>query len=165
MSNKKHVYFAQKKPRGLIKIGCSRNPVKRLSNLRAMTGEDLKLLYVIVDSGRDEERRLHVKFDEFRTFGEWFKPVKELVGYIKELKENNPSYKAELKKIFNVIPMNPIRGHFKEFNCSIHVKISAEQHKKIKELSAAFGTSAATIIRRYIEIEYGRYKAGNKDLI
>lgn len=51
------------------------------------------------------------------------------------------------------------------FNKGLHVKLSSDQRDMIKELAIIHGTSAATIIRRYIEIEYGRYKAGNKDLI
>lgn len=70
---------------GLIKIGRSKNPKKRLRLIKTMSPISLELLGVI-DCGRKEsvslERRLHLKFKDLRVHGEWFKPGTELLCFI-----------------------------------------------------------------------------------
>jgi len=72
----------------LVKIGISRNPLKRLSSLR--TGNGNKLALVAQCSGvLADERRLHRFFREERVEGEWFRlspRLKYLVAWISENK-------------------------------------------------------------------------------
>jgi hypothetical protein len=70
------VYFA--KPYGggsLIKIGRSKNPVKRAEQLHC------DLLRVIPDHG-DTEWEVHEMFAHLRTKGEWFRAGPELIRHI-----------------------------------------------------------------------------------
>lgn len=105
------IYFIQAEKLGLIKIGKT-NPSSmniRLASLRAMCPDKLILLATILDERIISESKLHAKFSHLREHGEWFRPEKDLLNYIKDipeitlpkqLKHNNPEYiKSEHNKI------------------------------------------------------------------
>ncbi len=64
------VYFALA-TNGLVKIGFSKNPLARIKSLRGTVGQPLKLVAVI-DGDEADERRMHMRFGEFYSHGEWF---------------------------------------------------------------------------------------------
>jgi len=82
--NKMYVYFVQGEKGGPIKIGTSKDVNKRLHALHTGFPVKLKLLAVLPGNER-VECGLHQRFKEFRLSGEWFRPVKELLEYIKTL--------------------------------------------------------------------------------
>ena len=76
------VYFIYNKYTSLIKIGKSNNPFKRLNELNSMFKNHfgienaLEMIRIVfVPSGKDYtvEKMFHKKYEQFRTFGEWFK--------------------------------------------------------------------------------------------
>lgn len=80
------VYFIYNKYTNLIKIGKSNNPFKRLNELNSMFKNHfgienaLEMIRIVfVPSGKDYivEKMFHEKYDQFRTFGEWFKISKD----------------------------------------------------------------------------------------
>ena len=74
------VYFAQRRQRGLIKIGWSRSVETRLRMVKA------KLLLGAVPGGRSVETEIHDRFAHLRVRGEWFKPAKELLDYTSSIR-------------------------------------------------------------------------------
>lgn len=65
------IYFIQREPCGLVKIGCSRRPLQRLQGLQAAHPERLRL-FRLLRGARDEERYVHDLFAAHRVRGEWF---------------------------------------------------------------------------------------------
>lgn len=69
-----------------IKIGCSRDPLKRLAELQTGSSVKLRLLASIEKRSEAEargfEKWLHRSFAEYRTGGEWFtssSPLREFI--------------------------------------------------------------------------------------
>jgi hypothetical protein len=76
------VYFIQNPDTGHIKIGKSFMVNHRLKVLSKEKESELQLLGV-VPGGLNEERGLHLEFDNSRYEGEWFSPTAELLEFIK----------------------------------------------------------------------------------
>jgi hypothetical protein len=74
------IYFAARSD-GLIKIGTSSDPARRVQALSTGAGESLALV-AVVDGGRARERALHERFADTRVHGEWFSPSPELLEFI-----------------------------------------------------------------------------------
>lgn len=77
------IYFV-KSAGGLVKIGLSANPRRRLVKMRADSSEVLELL-VIIDGGPKDEKALHAQFSHLRVRGEWFNDdgaIGKLVGQL-----------------------------------------------------------------------------------
>lgn len=62
-----------------VKIGRSRNPVKRINHLQTFSPVPLKALFILEG---DRERELHQRFAQYRTSGEWFRVSGELKEFI-----------------------------------------------------------------------------------
>lgn len=77
------VYFIQGEVTQRIKIGVSKNPEKRLTQLQS--SEPLILLAVIKGGGKKTEEKLQEQFKRDHLHGEWFSPGKELLEYIDNL--------------------------------------------------------------------------------
>jgi hypothetical protein len=75
------IYFIQPADGSRVKIGTTIHLARRLGQLCAETGEDLRVLAVI-EGGRDEEQALHRRFDHLRIVNEWFEPGNDLLGFI-----------------------------------------------------------------------------------
>lgn len=90
LAKKKHgyVYYAQS-DNGLIKIGTSIDPVRRLLGLRSQSSENGLTLLAVSDGGKKEEKRLHAMFSAERCHGEWFEPSPGLLKHISSVKAAN----------------------------------------------------------------------------
>jgi hypothetical protein len=66
-----HLYFIQADKTGLIKIGRSKHPKKRLKELQTGCGTKLKLIAVFEGKG-SYETTMHDKLKPWRKKGEWF---------------------------------------------------------------------------------------------
>lgn len=75
------IYFAKATSNGLIKIGYSSNPEKRMAGLAHQVKGSVELLKTFVGDRR-HERHLHAKFAVHREFGEWFRPAIEILSFI-----------------------------------------------------------------------------------
>ena len=78
-----YIYFIQA-DNGLIKIGFSGDPKRRLKGLKTMCPIGLELLAVF-EGSTGEEEKLHERFKKHRVHGEWFKPRKIILKYINEI--------------------------------------------------------------------------------
>lgn len=77
------VYFIQDGDR--IKIGFSKNPEKRLSDLQVSNSRPLVLLGTM-KGGRGTEQRIHTLFEHLRITGEWFFSDPTLLHFIRNAK-------------------------------------------------------------------------------
>ncbi|MEB2411004.1 DUF1376 domain-containing protein [Enterobacter asburiae] len=66
-----YVYFIKNPASGLIKIGYSKNPWARLSELRRNYGSELSVVATI-KTVEKKETTIHSIFEKFRVEGEWF---------------------------------------------------------------------------------------------
>ena len=81
------IYFIQEGKNGSLKIGYSRNNIKRrLSQFQVSSSRDLYLL-CFIDGDIGMEKRIHNTFHSIKDRGEWFHPYPHLIEYIKYLKE------------------------------------------------------------------------------
>lgn len=81
-----HTYVIKDKNDGLIKIGRSTTPKKRIKTISTTSGRDLEVLIIIND---DVEKELHTRFSNIRVNGEWFNDVHGHIGkYCNSLLEN-----------------------------------------------------------------------------
>ena len=78
------VYFIQINDNGPIKIGRATNIKARLRYLQDATPKQLNLIHVIKHGGNKLEKELHHRFRKFNIKGEWFKPSKLILNYIKK---------------------------------------------------------------------------------
>jgi len=74
-------YFVQAGKEGPIKIGRSKNPVKRMKTIQADSWLDCFLLGL----STEREKYLHERFKQHHIRGEWFSPSNEILEYISSL--------------------------------------------------------------------------------
>jgi hypothetical protein len=89
------LYFAQQEPRGLIKIGHSDAPRRRVLALwppdSGRRGADLLATITLDpdlslhDVQQNHERRMQVRFAHAHFVGEWFLPTPDLLTFIASL--------------------------------------------------------------------------------
>lgn len=70
---------------GLIKIGFSRSPWRRLRDIRRTCIEKISLL-AVVGGGQERERYYHTLFAAHRRDGEWFERHPDILAEIERLK-------------------------------------------------------------------------------
>jgi hypothetical protein len=78
----RYVYFLQCPLNGLIKIGQTENPKKRIAHIQISSPVILTPLG-IVTGHMSFEGRIHEMFDDLRQHGEWFLPGKRLLYFIR----------------------------------------------------------------------------------
>lgn len=88
-----YTYFVQAENGGLIKIGKTTNPKKRINKMQGQCPIKLKYLYIIKN---DFESILHEQFNEFKVHHEWYNPSM-IIPFINDLK-NGKIILAEDKK-------------------------------------------------------------------
>tara|TARA_B100000131_G_C18023053_1_gene575364 strand:+ start:493 stop:786 length:294 start_codon:yes stop_codon:yes gene_type:complete len=71
MNRKDFLYIIQSDLTGMIKIGRSKDPVKRLKQLQTGNPNELKLIASFKDQGW-KEKIIHESLKSFRLKGEWF---------------------------------------------------------------------------------------------
>lgn len=76
------VYFIQSiEGNGLIKIGFSNNPLRRLKEIQRHSPIELRIV-AMVNGNRELEAELHNRFSKYRKYGEWFEPSQEILQFI-----------------------------------------------------------------------------------
>lgn len=87
-----YVYFIQKESGGSIKIGYSKDPVRRVRTFQTANPERL-LFLLVIPGGMDVERKFHHFFASVRDpqYGgkEWFLAVPELLDVIERYQSHN----------------------------------------------------------------------------
>lgn len=77
------VYVIQCTLTGLVKIGWSFQPSARLRSIQADSPTILRLV-VLMRGTMGLERRLHIRYAEYRAHGEWFRLSADALGELKE---------------------------------------------------------------------------------
>ena len=90
------VYFIQAQPSGLVKVGFSVNPERRLRQLQTGSPEKLTMLHCWRVASAVQEKATHEAFKGFRVAGEWFKPDAALLGFIELMR--NAGIEDEIRK-------------------------------------------------------------------
>jgi len=99
------IYFIQSPHDKRIKIGMSENPNLRIRDLQ--TGSSSKESHVpllVLPGGRKRESELHSVFKKFRSHGEWFNPVPEILDYIKQETQEEFKYCRVCGKLYLSTP-------------------------------------------------------------
>ena len=76
------VYFIEA-ANGLIKIGRSTDPLRRLRGLQTGSPVQLRMVLVLTGLGVADEMALHDRFAEYRSHGEWFHPGPDLIEFVR----------------------------------------------------------------------------------
>jgi hypothetical protein len=81
-NGKSIIYFVREK-RGAIKIGRSQSLNVRLVCLQSGNPRPLKVMGTM-EVAEEKERELHKKFSRHQIQGEWFRPHKNLLSFIRK---------------------------------------------------------------------------------
>lgn len=90
------VYFMRSTDTGRIKIGYSKDVLRRRNEIQAAHGGAIQILLTI-SGGPTMEGELHQRFAAHKVFGEWFEPAAEILAFVEaELEKFKP--KSESKQ-------------------------------------------------------------------
>lgn len=92
MSRRPRVYFIE--AAGLIKIGVSTNVTTRVGAIRASCPVPVKLLGSFYGDYGDE-RSLHMRYEEHRSHGEWFRDCRQIRAMIQARCKDGPGEPVE----------------------------------------------------------------------
>lgn len=84
-SNRQFVYVIKNPLNETVKIGVAHDVEKRMSQLQTGAGVELELIYqsMVCSNAFSIERDVHAHFEQYRTFGEWFKvSPTEVIDYL-----------------------------------------------------------------------------------
>lgn len=93
------IYFAHNATAGLVKIGFSSNPRRRLASLSMASGTDLILVGLVGGATRRGEGRVHACLRSFRVKGEWFKDHDDVMSEARKGKDVLPPEGYEPKSL------------------------------------------------------------------
>jgi hypothetical protein len=136
---RQQVYFAITRDRSLIKIGTSKNPIKRVEQQREYG--PLEIIGTI-DGGLSKERHVQSSFSQHRKRGEWFHVAPELLEGISVI----------LGKQINI--SDPLDGHGGEDpdtrRVTIHVRVLPALFRCIANMAVAQERSFSFIAERLL---------------
>lgn len=84
----RYIYFIGSEEVPLIKIGCTGYPATRLIAFQSGSPVKLKMLCSLLGTEEDE-KKLHSKFSNCWSHGEWFHKTEELSDFIRTAAANN----------------------------------------------------------------------------
>src|SRR5581483_10346318 len=87
------IYFIRDVHSGLVKIGASKKPWKRLQSLQTGAAGLLEMA-VVIDGEDADEHALHARFAAERVRGEWFRADGLLGAFIRELERSSRAIPA-----------------------------------------------------------------------
>lgn len=87
------VYFMQQQEGdGLVKIGYSDDVDRRRATVQSSSTVPLRVVATL-DGGKETEALIHTQLNGSRQFGEWFKPTKDVLDLIANVKSFSPAAK------------------------------------------------------------------------
>lgn len=100
------VYFIVRETDGLVKIGFSHNPLKRLVQLQRGMPDRLRI-HAACPGPMRTEKALHELFRDDRIGGEWFSPTPRLVALMNSIRERPELglVVADLHRIYKPAPV------------------------------------------------------------
>lgn len=130
------IYFIRNESAGLIKIGFSRSPRTRRSNLQSAAGVKLEIIGVM-RGARKAEAVLHERFAEDRVRGEWFRASEALERFI-----------AENAQPIDSIPEEPGRANsrYREtFAAALRKRLMLDAPAQVQYFCRAIGIDSGTL--------------------
>ena len=109
MYSEPYIYFLQGEFTGLIKIGFSSNPKRRLEVLSAGSSEPIRFL-AVTRGDQDLENLLHQRFRDARVHGEWFLPTLKLTRFINGVCDSRI---PATRRFFGAFPQCPAQASTK----------------------------------------------------
>lgn len=88
----------------IMKIGVSREPLRRMKDIQVSFPTHLEIIAVIPKGGTKEERSFHRAMHEFRRQGEWFEMTDESMQLLNGLLSDHPFLDAKAFDEFNSWP-------------------------------------------------------------
>lgn len=112
------VYIVEEEKSKRVKIGYTSGDVwSRIDQLQTGNPEPLVLVKEYRDEGRDFEKRLHRKFQNYRLMGEWFDPKGDLWNYLADIKnKQNRQYLRDFMKPMSLKEAAILAGIIREDN-------------------------------------------------
>ena len=94
-------YVIQQSGGGVVKVGVSKNPFRRISQIRQTVPFEMDLVALIAE-GKSSEKEMKALLEPWRQKGEWFSPRPELNDYlIRKRKQNALLTSAEINEEFS----------------------------------------------------------------
>jgi len=129
---RKSIYFIQRGVDGPIKIGVAADPYERLSSLQTASPEKLILLGCV----RGSETGMHQKFRKHRISGEWFKPHKDVLRFV---------------RLRTFVPSRRRAGTIIKVLVPDHLQDPIEQERKRMSFAREKETKASAVVRACLE--------------
>lgn len=125
---------------GLVKIGISKNPLKRANTLENSSGNNIKLRHTLdLDNAKAVEKAAHYILRAKRKNGEWF----------------NVSTREAVRAISDAVKLlsagQDEKAHEGDKICTMTIRVSPEQKDKLRRWAVAEGVTISEILRRLIE--------------
>lgn len=141
------IYFAQDGNDGPIKIGFSKDPIKRCDTLRWNAKEELVLL-VVTEGGKPEEARIHKMFAEIRIDRrrEWFWPDKRLLDYIESAAAGCGPIAKFPRRLTENGGRPPLSGERKS-DTPLRIRLTKSERKELDDAARANGKPTSTWLR------------------
>ena len=108
------VYFARAASTGLVKIGISTDPTKRLRGIQTGNGEEIEIV-LILPGGRHLECKLHSRFKHQRERGEWFREEGKLLDFLADKCTKAPISISEKRGVKSVPSKKLLTGLLRGF--------------------------------------------------
>jgi DNA-binding XRE family transcriptional regulator len=90
------IYFIEQD--GMVKIGFTKNPSKRLSALQSSNPNEL-IVRLVIDGTLEDETKYHMQFKDRHIRGEWFLLDEDMLKFIEKNEKQDLRY--ELGLIYN----------------------------------------------------------------
>lgn len=137
---KKTVYFIQRGETGPIKIGRTRHdPRKRMAAIQVGSAERLRFLGCCAE----EERKIHLQFQQHRMSGEWFLPHREILDFIRIHTAMPPQMETKYIRNLGTILLSA------RIKKSTYLRILERQKENQQQLG--FKPSVGAVIRAMLE--------------
>lgn len=103
------IYFIRDTASGLVKVGLSEDPVRRLAKMQTDC-PGLLVLLATQDGGEPDESLLHERFSPLRERGEWFRAEGDLAAYIADLAPHVKAARQRKERVLLIERLAEITG-------------------------------------------------------
>jgi hypothetical protein len=146
------VYAIQGNPSSPVKIGTSKDPLKRLRTLQTGSHETLDLLHVL-PGWRENEQELHAWFAEWRHRDEWFGGenlglmLAMLDALAHHLTRDEAAYPADWQMLTSFPPLAAIRSTDEVAAARLQIAFWAKAGAPLNRIASETGWEAGEIRR------------------
>ena len=143
------IYFIEQE--GIVKIGYSTNPNKRLSSLKLSNPNEL-VVRLIIEGTIEDEKKYHEMFKEYRHRGEWYLLSDEIQQFIADKQKVDLRYDFGLLNNFTEIKTettlirNKLNLRLREVGELMNITAQSVKEIETREL---MGTASLNVLRKY----------------